>query len=480
MKLLTNACLVTLLSTNFNVDAFVTPHNFVKNGMPQTRMSMINDDEALFQSILSEGKTTLAKVSQNQNNRVVLPESSMAPEVMLTSAVVAPPDVSSYVEDESLEQMESDSDFLSGASEDSMSSLQQQAPSSRSAKQPQLRSRKIFGIRFSDSGETLQSRLQNKDYNGIITSYIVPLTLLGTGAVWSTRQLITKYNVKMETVLTSYANEMIYHDGDFEEMQMCYNDYKKRLMTLGPQKKSKMLTNYLEIYAKKKPVSPQAISSLSHAFSMFKLSEENAAKALCSVAEECMKDKVASAGKLLFFGERILNSPGGQKALQPIREMLEGSYRAGGKQIVATSQKAMGEAAYRTAISAAGKEQTSLTPGWEILGLVKERAEEIYDEVAETGFKSRREQEYSGMRQKYDDKGRKVDDSGSLLDPTEATDDGDDDDNSGSGAGSVYECTNCGYTLFPAKGREFKFFPASFTCPECGAGKDKFEDRSKK
>jgi len=140
----------------------------------------------------------------------------------------------------------------------------------------------------------------------------------------------------------------------------------------------------------------------------------------------------------------------------------------------------MGEAAYRTAISAAGKEQTSLTPGWEILGLVKERAEEIYDEVAETGFKSRREQEYSGMRQKYDDKGRKVDDSGSLLDPTEATDDGDDDDNSGSGAGSVYECTNCGYTLFPAKGREFKFFPASFTCPECGAGKDKFEDRSKK
>ena len=39
-----------------------------------------------------------------------------------------------------------------------------------------------------------------------------------------------------------------------------------------------------------------------------------------------------------------------------------------------------------------------------------------------------------------------------------------------------YECTNCGYVLFPAAGREFKFFGADFTCPGCGAGKDAFVD----
>ena len=39
-----------------------------------------------------------------------------------------------------------------------------------------------------------------------------------------------------------------------------------------------------------------------------------------------------------------------------------------------------------------------------------------------------------------------------------------------------YECTNCGYVLFPAAGREFKFFGADFTCPGCGAGKDSFVD----
>ena len=39
-----------------------------------------------------------------------------------------------------------------------------------------------------------------------------------------------------------------------------------------------------------------------------------------------------------------------------------------------------------------------------------------------------------------------------------------------------YECTKCGYVIFPAKGREFKFFGASFECPQCGAGKDAFVD----
>jgi len=40
----------------------------------------------------------------------------------------------------------------------------------------------------------------------------------------------------------------------------------------------------------------------------------------------------------------------------------------------------------------------------------------------------------------------------------------------------VYECNACGYTLYPAKGREFKFFADSFKCPMCGAGKDQFTD----
>jgi len=47
---------------------------------------------------------------------------------------------------------------------------------------------------------------------------------------------------------------------------------------------------------------------------------------------------------------------------------------------------------------------------------------------------------------------------------------------SGDAGTHEYECTSCGYVLFPAAGREFKFFGEGFSCPQCGAGKDAFVD----
>lgn len=37
-------------------------------------------------------------------------------------------------------------------------------------------------------------------------------------------------------------------------------------------------------------------------------------------------------------------------------------------------------------------------------------------------------------------------------------------------------CENCGYTMFPARGREGKFFPDDFKCPSCEAPKESFFD----
>ena len=140
--------------------------------------------------------------------------------------------------------------------------------------------------------------------------------------------------------------------------------------------------------------------------------------------------------------------------------------------------RAIGEAAYRATVQAAGKNQKTLTIGWEVLGLDKETATRIFEEEAKEGFVSDREAMYGGQTQKYDKKGRRIDDEGKLENPEEAEDDDDADDNSAGGGSSpsnVYECSECGYTLFIAKGREFKFYGDDFKCPECGAKKDKFQ-----
>jgi len=51
--------------------------------------------------------------------------------------------------------------------------------------------------------------------------------------------------------------------------------------------------------------------------------------------------KISSSGKLLFFGSRILKSPEGKKALQPIKEMIKATYREGApaETMVETSQQ---------------------------------------------------------------------------------------------------------------------------------------------
>ena len=141
------------------------------------------------------------------------------------------------------------------------------------------------------------------------------------------------------------------------------------------------------------------------------------------------------------------------------------------------SRRAIGEAAYRAAVQAAGKNQKSLTVGWEVLGLDKETATQIFEEEAEVGFQSDRERMYGGQSQKYDKKGRPIDKEGKLTNEEDikAAEEEDEEDEVELPKSNVYECGECGYTLFIAKGREEKFFGPGFKCPECGAAKSKFQ-----
>ncbi|KAL3917752.1 MAG: hypothetical protein SGILL_004563 [Bacillariaceae sp.] len=191
--------------------------------------------------------------------------------------------------------------------------------------------------------------------------------------------------------------------------------------------------------------------------------------------KEMGDEKIASAGKLLFFGSRILKSPEGKEALIPIREQIKGTYREASvaETMVETSQQAMAEAAYRASVIGGGKNQNSLTVGWEVLGLDKDTATRIFEDEAKEGFITDREKMYGGQSTKYDSKGNVIDKEGKLVDPENAIPVDDDD----APTSNVYECSDCGFTLFVAKGRESKFYGEGFKCPECGAAKEKFKPK---
>lgn len=141
-----------------------------------------------------------------------------------------------------------------------------------------------------------------------------------------------------------------------------------------------------------------------------------------------------------------------------------------------STNRAMAEAAYRATVQAGGKNQSKLTAGWQLLGLNKATANRIFEEQKEEGFVSDREAMYAGQTRKYDKKGRQIRDDGKLANPEEA--DADEGEGEAQEAMSnVYECGQCGFTLFIAEGRESKFYGSDFKCPECGAPKSEFKAR---
>ena len=107
--------------------------------------------------------------------------------------------------------------------------------------------------------QKFENRLKNMDLQDVISTLIIPSIALYAAGKWGYTKVSGKVGESADATLDAFASELIYHDGDFEEMKMCVSDYSKKLMWLGPTKTNTMLKRYLALYAKKRTVSPQAI-----------------------------------------------------------------------------------------------------------------------------------------------------------------------------------------------------------------------------
>ena len=109
------------------------------------------------------------------------------------------------------------------------------------------------------TSKRIENKLKSMDLQDIVSTLIIPSIVAFAGIRWGYNKISSRVGDKAESTLEAFANELVYHDGDFEEMKLCVSDYGKRLAWLGPGKSDKMLKRYLALYSKKKTVSPQAI-----------------------------------------------------------------------------------------------------------------------------------------------------------------------------------------------------------------------------
>lgn len=118
---------------------------------------------------------------------------------------------------------------------------------------------KIQAINDPTSKPTLEQRFKSMDLQDICMTLIIPAIVGTAGLRWGFRKASTKVAANADETLDSFANEMIFHDGNEDEMRMCYSEYSKKLMWMGPKKGDAMIKRYLQAYAKKKTVSPKSI-----------------------------------------------------------------------------------------------------------------------------------------------------------------------------------------------------------------------------
>lgn len=107
--------------------------------------------------------------------------------------------------------------------------------------------------------QRVETKLKTMDLSDIVATLVIPSIAVFAGGRWVYNRAANRVGKSFDDLLDSFASEMVYHDGDFEEMKLCQTDYSKKLVVLGPRKTQAMLKRYLQLYAKKKTVSPQSI-----------------------------------------------------------------------------------------------------------------------------------------------------------------------------------------------------------------------------
>ncbi|CAM9390517.1 unnamed protein product [Ectocarpus sp. 12 AP-2014] len=299
-----------------------------------------------------------------------------------------------------------------------------------------------------------------------------------TSGVWVTG---TAFVNRQTDLVEAFADEMTYHIGDEKEMELCIKEYKGKL---GPAMyREAMFKECMLAIGRKKAVTLETVRSIKFIFKQFRLSPLKGVKLVVAATRRTDRSQSNVRSKLLFLGGLVAQGDSkAQEALEPLRQNVQSSFPVDGANMLKIKERDMAESALRAAISDV-PEGEMLESGWEELGMDDQWAARVATDMVDND-------DPAGGLDFYKTGGPPTGDAESDPDAAKAlaameedmaakkTEPQDEKEPEAEGTAKAYECTVCGYKMFVAKGREFKFFGDDFKCPECGAGKNKFLESS--
>jgi len=299
------------------------------------------------------------------------------------------------------------------------------------------------------------------------------------------------YKRRQAALVNEFALSMMLYWGDDEASKATIKEYKGRIGPIinGFHKKD-MFKQYAVMLAADKPLSITSLNDFEKNTKMLGMSAGAVSKALIECGKEVVptpdpKDpwerqgnRPSVLGKLMWLTERVFPNP---TTLAALRSRFPKSY---GAEVIDVLQQTLTEQAYKDILNANGGPENGVQPGYAELGYSQQEAEECVARLVEENRIAA--EEAARIQAEKDEEERILNIRKKAWSKNDPNKDGDEADGKDSepapeereeGA-HEYECTKCGFTLFVAKGREFKFYGDDFKCQGCGAGKEDFKDNS--
>ena len=272
-----------------------------------------------------------------------------------------------------------------------------------------------------------------------------------------------RLRARQDRLVDEYGDVMVYYGTTTDSQQQITREYKRKL---GPGVlRAAMYRSFLRSLVTEKPVGPQAIQDAAITKRLLRLGDKKAVQVFNSLGAD-MKESPSLLGKLLFLAERLFQP----SAVSGLRLASLFPY---GATTVVELQRNMAERCYKELVEreveANGEGVGAPLEIASVLKIEPEEAEQVYGAVIAERHKQRKLEQEAVIAAEAEDQSSRPAVSDSLDYPAR----------SGEPAkvtSHAYECSECGYTIFPAAGREFKFYGADFVCPACGAPKEKFVD----
>lgn len=335
----------------------------------------------------------------------------------------------------------------------------QMSPADR--KRQQYQSRVLTG---SSKDVFLQSSWFDKAKGGLVGLALA--AALG-GAGW---QGVKVFKGRQEDLIDALADSLVYKGKSTAELKRTLKSYEKQL---GPGAyKARIMAKYISALSTARPTSAETILSFQAAQAVLGIAPAAMPGIIAMAAETHLADRPSVLGKLLFLAERAV-SPA---AAAPLRAKLP--Y---GPEYVDSLQAMMLEKAFKAAVLAKAEDLASaaVPAEYATLGLSQDGAAQLLAKFVAEEAEERRRAEIEADEALSEERARldlaqalvaEIERERKPFQPEEPQ------PADAPVAGKALECSNCGYMLFPAAGREFKFYGDDFKCPQCGAGKDSFTD----